>query len=59
MEGHADVQKSGIGIRCKVGSGEIPQCLRIEADFRLFYSSNPTVGFNVKRIQKGHVTLKW
>jgi len=22
-------------------------------------SSIPTVGFNMKRVQKGHVTLKW
>jgi hypothetical protein len=25
----------------------------------LGYSSIPTVGFNMKRVQKGHVTLKW
>lgn len=23
------------------------------------YSSIPTVGFNMKRVQKGHVTIKW
>lgn len=23
------------------------------------FSSIPTVGFNMKRVQKGHVTLKW
>jgi hypothetical protein len=23
------------------------------------HSSIPTVGFNMKRVQKGHVTLKW
>jgi hypothetical protein len=23
------------------------------------YSSIPTIGFNTKRVQKGHVTLKW
>lgn len=26
---------------------------------QLSYSSIPTVGFNMKRVQKGHVTLKW
>jgi hypothetical protein len=25
----------------------------------LGHSSIPTVGFNMKRVQKGHVTLKW
>ena len=24
-----------------------------------WHSSIPTVGFNMKRVQKGHVTLKW
>jgi ADP-ribosylation factor-like protein 8 len=32
-------------------------CPRSVADFTP--SSIPTVGFNMKKLQKGHVTLKW
>lgn len=31
----------------------------LEACSYLLVSSIPTVGFNMKRVQKGHVTLKW
>lgn len=29
------------------------------ADTHSVRSSIPTIGFNTKRVQKGHVTLKW
>ncbi|KAI5286778.1 hypothetical protein KEM54_006516 [Ascosphaera aggregata] len=33
--------------------------IRVLAGSDFASNSNPTVGFNVKRIQKGHVTIKW
>jgi GTPase SAR1 family protein len=42
------------------GSSRDPKqepCERCIADHS--YSSIPTVGFNMKRVTKGHVTLKW
>jgi len=33
--------------------------LRVLAGGEFTIDSIPTVGFNMKRVQKGHVTLKW
>ena len=33
--------------------------MSVVLELTLYHSSIPTVGFNMKRVQKGHVTLKW
>jgi hypothetical protein len=53
----------GWGVYYRVGNnsptGDMPRMSKRITDRDGVDSSIPTVGFNMKRVQKGHVTLKW
>ena len=49
----------GWRIHCRVSARKNDGSWLEEVLMLVFNSSIPTVGFNMKRVQKGHVTLKW